>query len=252
MTQPATPTRAETRVRGSLPRFEVAEWRERYGVVAGITARGADFTLSPETPGDPVAVRWRRLLETFAPGFHGVVVGRQVHGTTVLTHQGATPGVRFAREADGHATAASGLLLAVTVADCVPVYLLDPARGALALLHAGWRGVATGILRSGIAALHELSGSAVHAIVMHCGIAICGDCYEVGPEVLEAVRGTRSAGPGRLDLRGALAAEAGSLGVQDVSVSPGCTAHDPGRFYSHRGSRGATGRMAAYLGRPVA
>jgi len=121
----------------------------------------------------------------------------------------------------------------------------------MAMLHAGWRGIAAGVLEEGLADLGTLTDAHAPEFVMHCGVSICGDCYEVGPEVIQAVNGSSTGGAGRLDLRHALAARALTLGVRQVSVSPFCTAHDSQLFFSHRRSAGQDGRMVAYLGRPL-
>jgi copper oxidase (laccase) domain-containing protein len=86
---------------------------------------------------------------------------------------------------------------------------------------------------------------------MHLGVGICGPCYEVGAEVVEGV-GLRADGDGpwHVDLRERLLHQAGQLGVRTTSVSAWCSAHDRDRFYSHRASGGADGRMVAYLGLP--
>jgi copper oxidase (laccase) domain-containing protein len=134
----------------------------------------------------------------------------------------------------------------------VPVYLAVPGSGWLGLVHAGWRGIASGIVEGGLQRLVDLSGCAVSDIIMHCGVSICGSCYEVGPEVASAVSGRRVEGAEQLDLRAAAARRAMDLGVRRVTCSPWCTAHDESRFYSHRRSHGSDGRMVAYLGRPLA
>ncbi len=237
----------------SVPRLELAEWAERYGLVAGITTRGSGFSLGlwgDELVG-PVLTRWRALAEALRPRFTGIAVGRQVHGAAVHWHARSTDGWLLLDGVDGHATAATGLLLAVTVADCIPVYLAAPARGAIALLHAGWRGVAARVLAAGLRALQAESKVAASDIVMHCGVGICGVCYEVGSEVVERLTGERSAGPQRVDLRAILARQATELGVASVSMSPWCSAHDREHFFSHRASGGRDGRMVAYLGRPT-
>ena len=147
-------------------------------------------------------------------------------------------------------TSARGVLLTVTVADCIPVYLVVPGRG-VALLHAGWRGTAGGILRAGLARLQEATGAAPGDVIMHCGVGICGPCYEVGSEVVTGC-GLRAegAGPWHLDLRAQLSAAAQALGVAGVTTSGWCSAHDRHSFYSHRASSGEDGRMVAYLGMP--
>lgn len=241
---------------GPVPRFVLDEWRARFGVVAGITARGDgpgrgfDLGLRTDAPTGDVMERWRQFRAA-EPGFTGVVLGSQVHGAAV-TWQGQVSGWLQVEGVDGHGTAAAGVLLTVTVADCIPIYLVAPRRRAAALLHAGWRGTAGRILAAGVRLLGERSGASPDEIVMHCGIGICGDCYEVGPEVLEGV-GLRGdgRGPWMVDLRERLVDQAIGLGVADVSSSPWCSAHHRPLFYSHRASGGADGRMVAYLGFPA-
>jgi len=106
-------------------------------------------------------------------------------------------------------------------------------------------------LRAGVERLLAATGAAAGDITMHCGVGICGLCYEVGSEVITGC-GLPAEGPGpwHLDLRDHLAATAESLGIRAVTVSGWCSAHDRHSFYSHRASRGTDGRMVAYLGRP--
>jgi YfiH family protein len=151
---------------------------------------------------------------------------------------------------DAHATRQPGVLLTVTVADCVPVYLAAPESGLVALLHAGWRGIADGILEQTITAIGAVADVRHSYIIMHCGVSICGNCYEVGSEVAERLSGRPESTPSHLDLRSILAARAATLGVGAVTVSAYCTAHHNDRFYSHRASKGRDGRLVAYLGRP--
>jgi YfiH family protein len=192
--------------------------------------------------------RWG-LFRAAMPGFSTVVLGNQVHGTEVRT-AGAAGGWLQVEGVDGWVTTAPGVLLTVTVADCIPVYLAVPGR-AVALLHAGWRGTAGGILTRGIAALTAVAKADVTQIVMHCGVGICGKCYEVGSEVVMGCgRTAQGPGPWHLDLREVLADQASALGVPTVTHSTRCSAHERATFYSHRASRGADGRMAAYLGIP--
>lgn len=241
---------------GAVPRFVLDEWRSRFGVVAGITGRGDgagrgfDLGLWTEAPVRDVMQRWT-AFRSEEPGFHGVVLGMQVHGDRVLWHEQAA-GWSQVDGVDGHATAAPGVLLTVTVADCVPVYLHCPRTRAVALLHAGWRGTAAGILEAGVALLEARSGASRAEMAMHCGVGICGDCYEVGPEVLEAV-GLRGdgRGPWLLDLRERLQAQGEALGLGEVSRSDWCSAHHRPLFYSHRKSGGSDGRMVAYIGMPA-
>jgi YfiH family protein len=252
----APPPVAEEPVVGApLPLAELRGWRERYGVVAGITERGAsgDFSLGIWSGRGRrhAAARWQDFREWMAPRFPAVVLAHQVHSATVRRHRGLAPGWHLGDGYDGHVTAERGLLLTVSVADCVPVYLADRRGRGVALLHAGWRGTAAGMMEAGIADLCDLVDGEPADLALHLGVSICGACYEVGPEVAWAVRGEGGRGPVRLDLRAELAARARALGVAEVSVSAHCSAHDDGRFFSHRASGGDGGRMVAYLGAPL-
>jgi purine-nucleoside/S-methyl-5'-thioadenosine phosphorylase / adenosine deaminase len=244
---------AEAPAAGSLPRFEIPGWRERYGVVAGITGRGTesgrgfDLGLWSREPVVEVMNRWLALRRDMNE-FEAVILGNQVHGTTVKTVREAEGWIQI-QGIDGWVTITPGVLLTVTIADCIPVYLVAPAKG-VALLHAGWRGTAGGILARGVEGLLAVTGATSSELIMHCGVGICGRCYEVGSEVMRgcgiAVDG---AGPWHLDLRDRLIEQARGAGVRSTSVSTWCSAHDAAHFYSHRRSGGTDGRMVAYLGR---
>jgi YfiH family protein len=244
----------EEPVAGPIPRYLVPHWRDRYGVVAGITARGQgtgagfDLGLWTREPVGDVMGRWRAFREA-EPEFRGFAMAHQVHGTDLVWHA-AGRGWTIIDGADGHFTAAPGVLLMVTVADCVPVYLAVPGR-VVGLLHAGWRGTAGGIVERGVGQLARGAGVPPRDVVAHLGVGICGACYEVGSEVMMGC-GLPAEGPGpwQLDLRTVLADRARRAGVGEVTVSPWCSAHDRPRFYSHRASGGADGRMVAFVGLP--
>jgi YfiH family protein len=236
----------------SVPRLELAEWATRFGLVAGITTRVGGFSLGlwSDDPTGQVMTRWRAFRQAFEPRFPTVVLGHQVHGSELRWHESVPPGWLVLDGVDAHATRQPGVLLTVTVADCVPVYLAAPESGLVALLHAGWRGIADGILEQTITAIEAVAKVHHGDIIMHCGVSICGNCYEVGSEVAERLSGRPESTPSHLDLRSILAARATTLGVGAVTVSAYCTAHHNDRFYSHRASKGRDGRLVAYLGRP--
>ncbi len=248
-------TTDERRLPGPVPRWEVPEWRERFGVVAGITGRGSapepfDLGLWTAEPVGEVMARWRAFREDI-PECAAQVLAHQVHGDRVLWHDGPGIGWTIHDGADGHATATRGLLLLVTVADCVPIYLLEPRTRTIALLHAGWRGTAAGILARGIELIRERSGEGPGYLVMHLGVSISGPCYEVGAEVMAGVGEPHpGTGPWHLDIRDVLARQAADLGVREVTRSGWCSAREARDFFSHRRSGGQDGRMVAYLGLP--
>ena len=238
----------------AVPRIELSAWKDRFGLTAGITTRGPhrDYSLSVWSGTEPVGQameRWREFRRVFAPGFSTLVLGRQIHGREVRWQGPAAERWILLDGCDGHATREAGVLLAVSVADCVPVYLTEAQTGAIALLHAGWRGTAAGILEVAIALLERRAAIATLDIIMHCGVSICGACYEVGPEVVLALTGRRVDKSERLDLRAELGRRAREAGVREVTISPLCAAHDADWFHSHRASGGRAGRMIAYLGR---
>jgi polyphenol oxidase len=236
----------EVPVPGAIPRFEIPRWREQFGVTAGITGRDFDLGLWSNRPVADVMNRWRAFRHSL-PDFHAVVLGNQIHGVEVATVESGRGWIQV-EGVDGWITTTPGILLTVTVADCVPVYLVVP-RSAIALLHAGWRGTAGGILRRGIDRLKSETGCSAADIVMHCGTGICGKCYEVGSEVMAACGAPAIGnGPWHLDLRTQLIGQARALGVVESSLSSWCSAHDRTNFYSHRASAGTDGRMVAYLG----
>ena len=232
----------------AVPRLELTDWAERYGLVAGITTRPLSLGLWSDEPVGQVIGRWRAFRAAFGARFPAIVLAHQVHGTEVQWHEGLPEGWLILDGIDGHATNDRGLLLTITVADCIPVYLAVPHKGAIALVHAGWRGTASGILQRGVELLKWRSFAKAGDIVMHCGVGICGDCYEVGSEVADRFG---LAGASHLDLRDILAQQARDLGIQDVSISPWCSAEGRDRFFSHRASGGRDGRMVAYLGQPL-
>lgn len=238
----------------AFPRMELREWAERFGIVAGITTRGRGFSLglwSEDNVGQ-VMSRWRAVRAAVHARFPGVILAHQVHGTSVQWHPQTTDGWLILDGVDGHATRARGALLTVTVADCVPVYLAAPEKQAVALLHAGWRGTVARILERGVEVLKRAAFVTGPEIVMHCGVGICGECYEVGAEVLGQFTGRAESGPGKLDLRDVLVRQGQALGLGDITVSAWCSAHDRDQFFSHRASGGRDGRMIAYAGLPMA
>lgn len=231
-------------------RFVLSAWEDAFpGVVAGVTAVGerADFGLTTVPSAWELVGRWSELAGQL--GFGAIAVVRQVHGARLRSVKGPVPdGVLVAGQADGLLVERGGALACVTAADCVPVYVLDPASGRMALLHAGWRGASAGVVEAGLGALEE-AGAEPARLRVHLGPAICGDCYEVGREVLRAF-GLAGANGAHLDLRHALASRALAFGVEErrITRSAWCTRCSSDHFHSHRGRGARAGRMAAYLG----
>jgi len=215
-------------------------------LIQGVTGRDADMSLFGGTPAGEVLPRWAALLERL--GGRTLIHSRQVHRATVLVHGPLPAVILIAPDADGHITREPETLLAVSVADCVPISIVAPAARVVAALHGGWRGVAAGILERGIALLTGSFPVEPADLHVHLGPAICGACFEVGPEVPEGLGMEKRDGVTHVDLRALLAARAIDAGVPagNVTMSAFCTRHGDPPFYSHRG--GCAERQVSLMG----
>lgn len=227
----------------AIPREDVPDFSD-WGIRAFTTTREAGtFSLGGNEPVGEVIGRWTALQNELSGHSQALASLRQVHGTRVITHEGGWSGWLRTPDADGHVALSRGIALAVSVADCVPVFLAHPS-GIVSLLHSGWRGTAHRITDD---ALQLLSRHGVPAdeIRMHLGPAICGRCYEVDADVRAQLTGRPATRPGNVDLRSLIAEHASELGVQDIKVSADCTRCDNDRFFSHRA--GDKGRQVSVI-----
>jgi polyphenol oxidase len=215
--------------RGDVPLFVHPEWAvELPWLVQGTTGREAgNYSSFGVQSAGVLQTQWQQLRSW--TGMRTSVLGRQVHAARVLEHGGLSAGLMLAEDSDGHITAAPGVLLAVSIADCVPVFVVDAQQRRVSVLHAGWRGTAAGIVRNCI----EVMGSGV---LVHLGPGICGNCYEVGPEVHAALGLTPPDRNTPVDVRGVLAAQCLALGIpaDSITTSSWCTRCGDSPFFSHR------------------
>jgi YfiH family protein len=255
------------------PPVLVAEDLLEAGVVAAFSSRAGGFGSGPYRSlnlglhvGDDVrtVLRNRRRLATLlsVAGLPWATV-RQVHSAAVvqarpeLLGQGPPEARPPLAEADGIVSDRQGLLLAVFVADCVPVLLADPGARVIGAVHAGWRGLLAGAVEAGVEALAGL-GANLGATVALVGPAIGPCCYEIGPEVAEPLgerypAAAATTGDGRLavDTSAAAVQALERAGVGEVRAARECTADHPERYFSYRRD-GRSGRQAgiiALLGR---
>jgi polyphenol oxidase len=212
------------------------------GFVAFTTGRaGGSFGTQSDEPVRQVMARWS-ALRALAGGDEGrLATAIQVHGNGVLVHEPCWQGWLRGGKADGHIAPERGTALAVTVADCVPVFIAHPS-GVVSVLHSGWRGTVARITEQALSLLGEL-GLPAAELRLHCGPAICGSCYEVSPDVYGQLTGRAVDRPTVVDLRSVIAGHARAAGVRDISVSALCTRCNNDRFYSHRA--GDAGRQLA-------
>jgi hypothetical protein len=246
----------------TVPGF-VPAWTAPAGVQAFVTARGPQgdsrppyhrFNVADHVGDDPAAVAANRarLREGLALPAEPAWL-TQVHGTTVAEVSGDQP---RPPEADAAVVRGPGAVAAVLTADCLPVLLARGDGAAAAAAHAGWRGLANGVLEATVAALRDPARPAdLHAYI---GPAIGPAGFAVGREVREAFLAADPeaahafipAGPGRWrgDLFRLARQRLAACGLRPDRIKGGglCTYSDPARFYSHRRD-GRTGRLATLV-----
>ncbi len=169
---------------------------------------------------------------------------RQVHGTTVIDLDSSSS---MEREGDASVTRVPGTVCAIKAADCMPVLLADEAGTVVGGAHAGWRGLAAGVIEATI----EAMGVPGRRLIAWMGPAIGPGVYEVGDEVRAVFEEKDAFSPARpghwlLDLYAVARHRLKREGVQSVFGGGFCTFSEPQRFYSYRRD-GSTGRMAALI-----
>lgn len=197
---------------------------------------------------DPLAVTRNRARLPVQPRWLS-----QVHGNTVLDLDLSQPGA-VPDHADAAISATPGRACAVLVADCLPVLLADRAGRLVGAAHAGWRGLAHGVLEAAVGAMRDRMPDA--DLVAWLGPSIGPHAFEVGPEVREAFIGHDGlaaqafrAGKGDrwwCDLPKLARQRLGLLGISDIFGGKWCTFSEPEWFYSYRRDV-QTGRMAAVV-----
>jgi hypothetical protein len=241
------------------------DWEAPDGVGAAMSERGGgvsagpfgSFNLGDHVGDDPDAVRENRARWARAIGAQPVYL-RQVHGAAVVRIGRAS--LRAGPlQADAAVTTEPGLACTVLVADCMPVLLAAPHGRAVAAAHAGWRGLAAGVVEAALHALCEAGACAPSEVSAWLGPCIGPRSFEVGAEVVHALGGAPDgSGSDRFVPRprpdGALRWLANlprlgrdrllAAGVRRVAGGLWCTVADGSRFFSYRRD-GVTGRMAA-------
>ncbi|MBL8527764.1 MAG: peptidoglycan editing factor PgeF [Burkholderiales bacterium] len=235
--------------------FIAPDWPAPTRVRALITTRAggvsggpyAALNLGDHVGDEPAAVAQNRAcLAAYLPA--APLWLRQVHGTAVADALRDRPGC----EADASFTHTPGRVLAVLTADCLPVLLAEETGAAVAIAHAGWRGLATGVIERTVAAL----GTEPANLLAYLGPAIGPHAFEVGNDVRDAFVRTDAqaaaafqptpSGKWLADLYALARLRLAKIGTSHVYGGDFCTFGDASRFYSYRRD-GVTGRMASLI-----
>ena len=233
----------------------VPDWPAPARVRALITTRNGGTSMGPyasmnvglRVDDDPARVEAnRRLLKQFLPAEPKWL--NQVHGTRVVDAQTITHPV----EADASVSTSGGCVSVVMVADCLPILIAERTGSIVAAAHAGWRGLAAGVIENTVRALDTPPRN----LLAYLGPAIGPSAFEVGNEVRDAFIAVDQAAqiafhphqPGKwlADLFLLARQRLAKAGLANVYGGGQCTYSDPGRFYSHRRDK-VSGRMAALI-----
>jgi YfiH family protein len=236
------------------------------GVAHGFTTRAGGVSLGgldslnlgrrPDERPEHLAENWRRVAAALDRRWSAAEVAlvQQVHGAEVAVASRGTGPDGALTDADAVIADEPGVIVAVRVADCVPILVASPS--GVAAIHAGWRGTAGGVVAAAIAALVELTGDRPEQMAAAIGPHISAAVYEVGDEVVRAIAATgvpetafvRPGARPHVDLGAAVAHQLAAAGLTRVGSVGLCTVGDP-RFFSHRRDGAATGRSAAVIAR---
>jgi len=170
----------------------------------------------------------RGIRKELGIGSGALVTAQQVHGNAIGVVDAPITVDRCFDEADGLITNQREVCLGIYVADCCAVYLVDPVRHAIGLVHSGRKGTELGITRRAIALMHERFGTEPGDLVVQLSPCIRPPHYEV-------------------DFAAEIVANCRAAGVRQIHDSGICTACDLQRYYSYRAEKGKTGRMLALL-----
>ncbi|MCA7998856.1 peptidoglycan editing factor PgeF [Burkholderia metallica] len=237
-----------------------------YGRRQGEDALPGGMNLGLHTGDDPAHVAANRARLLALAGQPNAAWLEQVHGAQIVRADeviASAPAAAAPVQADASVTDQAGAVCVVMVADCLPVLLCDAQGRAVGAAHAGWRGLAAGIVEQTAARVAALAGGATDALHAYLGPAIGPRAFEVGADVRDAFLDTApqsehdetrlafvaiDGAPGKYlaDLYALARLRLGRAGVAHVSGGTACTVTEQDRFYSYRRDR-VTGRMAAAI-----
>ncbi|GAB4531839.1 MAG: peptidoglycan editing factor PgeF [Anaerolineae bacterium] len=258
---------------GSLPVYRFEQLNGDTSFVHAVFTRAGGVSRPPyaslnlgHTVGDDplsVQINHERVYQALGVARSRVVTCHLTHSADVLTVRAADGG-QVVGQGDAMITADVGVYLAMRFADCVPILLHDPVRRAVGLAHAGWRGTVKNVAGAVVRTMVDRLGCSADHLVAVIGPAIGPCCYQVGPDVIQAVERVLPPQPASdnspplfsrcheghayFNLWEANRRQLEAAGAGTVVVAGLCTACRPDRFFSHRGEGGKTGRFGVVIG----
>jgi polyphenol oxidase len=237
----------------------------RMGGVSNLPEGALNLTnFKGDTP-DNVAENRRRFLKAIGADGMPLVTARQTHSAERCFIESAKQAQATTPDCDAMTSRAKNLLLAIQTADCLPVLIADTQTGAIAAIHAGWRGTAGRITERTVADLMRQGVNTKNCLAA-IGPTACAQCYEVGEEVIERYKkefrywkhllvNFKEGGKAYLDIRAANVQQLAYCGFDEdqIFVAPYCTMHQNEMFFSYRKEAGGeplkVGRLLSVIGR---
>ena len=238
----------------------------RLGGVSALPSRALNLAYFKGDEKEAVAENRRRFLKAMGAEGVQIVTARQTHSTERCTIESAQQARGPQPECDAMITRMSDVLLGVQTADCLPVLIADTKSGAVAGIHAGWRGTAGRITERTIADLMLSAGVNPRDCIAALGPTACAECYEVGEDVIERYKSEfgywrnllvnfKENGKAHLDIRAANVRQLMFCGFSEdrIHVAEFCTMHQNELFFSYRkegrGLPSQVGRLLSVIGK---
>jgi polyphenol oxidase len=243
--------------------YSFDNWSVRHGIFTrhgGVSpAPWASLNMGGNVGDSAEAVRenHQRMYDALSLNASRVCTVWQVHSADVIIATEPNPEQRWLAHADALVTDRADTPLSMRFADCTPILLHDPIQGVIGIAHAGWRGTVQGVARAAAASMIDTFGCKSHNIRAGIGPSISQPNYQVGEEVVSAIRDHfgftdgmiihADDGSAYLDLWEANRLDLRAAGVEQVEIMGLCTADHVEDFFSHRREHGKTGRFGAVI-----
>ena len=230
----------------------------RHGGISPAPFHSLNLSISTGDNPNNVTANIARLHSALALDESATVSASQAQADHIAIVNADNRGMRI-QNVDALVTNTPALPLLLRYADCVPIFFYDPARRAIGVAHAGWRGTVAKIAAKTVQAMQNAFGTRVKDVCACIAPSIGPCCYKVGDDVITQVRAVfdradellvKRSGSTHLDLWQANAIQLRELGVERIEIAEICTADHTDDFYSWRKENKNTGRFGAIIALP--